>query len=56
MRSDDHPTVSGFDAGVKLRPSAEERKAIGPAFDRKWEEYYVDAPDKSVLWMAVASM
>lgn len=47
---------SALDAGVKLRPTDEERKAIGPAFDKKWQEYYVNAPDKPVMWFGPVSM
>lgn len=48
--------VSALDAGVKLRPTEEELKAIGPAFKQKWEEYYVGVPDKPVMWIGPVSM
>ncbi|THG94131.1 hypothetical protein EW026_g7277, partial [Hermanssonia centrifuga] len=47
---------NALDAGVKLRPTAEELRAIGPAFDKKWNEYYVNAPDKPVMWIGPVSM
>ncbi|KAH9943781.1 alcohol oxidase-like protein [Amylocystis lapponica] len=40
---------NGLDAGVKIRPNAAERATMGPAFARRWEEYYAAAPDKPVL-------
>ena len=48
--------VSALDAGVKLRPTEQERKDIGSAFEKKWEEYYVNAPDKPVMWIGPVSM
>ena len=24
---------------------------IGPAFSKKWEEFYADVPDKPVIWL-----
>ena len=50
------PFASALDAGVKLRPTEEELKAIGPAFKQKWEEYYVGVPDKPVMWIGPVSM
>ncbi|EKM55565.1 uncharacterized protein PHACADRAFT_121157 [Phanerochaete carnosa HHB-10118-sp] len=47
---------NALDAGVKLRPDAEELKAIGPAFTKKWEEFYAPAPDKSIFWIGSVSM
>lgn len=41
---------SGIDAGIKLRPTKEELEKIGPAFNRKWDEFYANAPDKPVIW------
>lgn len=47
---------SALDAGVKLRPTADELAAIGPAFTEKWKEYYENAPDKPVMWIGPVSM
>ncbi len=47
---------SALDAGVKLRPTAEEFRAMSPAFDKKWNKYYVNAPDKPVMWIGPVSM
>jgi len=42
---------NGIDAGIKLRPTAEELEELGPQFSRQWAEYFVDAPDKPVIWV-----
>ncbi|KAJ3475835.1 hypothetical protein NLI96_g11573 [Meripilus lineatus] len=42
---------NGLDAGIKLRPNVDELKAIGPAFDARWKEFFVPAPDKPVMWL-----
>ena len=47
--------VSGIDAGIKIRPNQEDLKVIGPAFQEKWEQYFVNALDKPVLWIGVIS-
>ncbi|KAJ3798560.1 GMC oxidoreductase-domain-containing protein [Lentinula aff. detonsa] len=39
---------SSVDAGVKLRPTAEELEELGPAFEPIWDEFYIGAPDKPV--------
>lgn len=47
---------SGIDAGIKIRPTEEEVLTIGPAFARKWKEFFVDAPDKPILWLGPMAM
>ncbi|KAH9837702.1 alcohol oxidase-like protein [Rhodofomes roseus] len=47
---------NGIDAGVKLRPSAEELELIGPSFTKRWQEVFANAPDKPVLWLGLLSM
>jgi hypothetical protein len=42
---------SGIDAGIKMRPNAEDLKEIGPMFDARWKSYFADAPDKPVVWI-----
>ncbi|KAG5350045.1 hypothetical protein C0989_000483 [Termitomyces sp. Mn162] len=42
---------SGLDAGVKLRPNADDLKEIGPHFEPKWKTYFENAPDKPVTWL-----
>ncbi|KAH9852914.1 alcohol oxidase-like protein [Lenzites betulinus] len=47
---------NGLDAGVKLRPNKDELAQIGESFRRRWEEYYLPAPDKPVLWMGTLAV
>ncbi|KDQ62486.1 alcohol oxidase [Jaapia argillacea MUCL 33604] len=47
---------NALDAGIKLRPSPEELKQIGPDFEPRWKEYFENAPDKPVMWMGPVSM
>ncbi|KAH9921130.1 uncharacterized protein B0H18DRAFT_1121543 [Fomitopsis serialis] len=42
---------NGIDAGVKMRPSAEELELIGPEFVGHWQKVFANAPDKPVLWL-----
>jgi len=43
---------SGVDAGIKYRPSPEELQQMGPEFRTRWNEHFVDAPDKPVILIA----
>lgn len=47
---------SAIDSGVKLRPSEEELKIIGPDFTEHWQRVFVNAPDKPVLWLGSVCM
>lgn len=47
---------NGIDVGIKLRPTTEELKAIGPDFQQRWETFFEDAPDKPVLWIGTGGM
>ncbi|EPQ54594.1 alcohol oxidase-like protein [Gloeophyllum trabeum ATCC 11539] len=47
---------NALDAGIKLRPTPEELKDIGPEFEETWKEYFEKAPDKPVLWIGAVSM
>ena len=38
-----------MDAGIKLRPNAEELEEIGPEFENRWKTYFANAPDKPVM-------
>jgi alcohol oxidase len=40
---------SATDAGIKLRPNAEELEELGPAFETRWKTYFANAPDKPVV-------
>ncbi|KAI0070144.1 alcohol oxidase [Panus rudis PR-1116 ss-1] len=47
--------TNGLDAGIKIRPNAEELADIGPAFQKRWNEFFANAPDKPVLWLGLLS-
>ncbi|TFK52445.1 hypothetical protein OE88DRAFT_1657716 [Heliocybe sulcata] len=47
---------NAIDSGIKLRPTPEELKEIGPDFEERWKEYFENAPDKPVLWIGAVSM
>ncbi|KAL4253749.1 GMC oxidoreductase family protein [Abortiporus biennis] len=47
---------NALDAGVKIRPSEEELKAIGPEFTERWKSYFENAPDKPAMWIGAVSM
>ncbi|KAF9036217.1 GMC oxidoreductase-domain-containing protein [Panaeolus papilionaceus] len=40
------------DAGVKLRPNAQELQEMSPHIDERWKSYYANAPDRPLLLMA----
>lgn len=40
---------NGTDAGIKLRPNAEELEELGPVFETRWKTYFANAPDKPVV-------
>ncbi|KAE9398123.1 alcohol oxidase [Gymnopus androsaceus JB14] len=39
---------NSIDAGVKMRPSQEDLKELGPSFKNAWKGYFANAPDKPV--------
>ncbi|CCM05912.1 uncharacterized protein FIBRA_08150 [Fibroporia radiculosa] len=41
---------------AKLRPSSTELEIIGPEFSQRWKEYFVNAPDKPVMFLGSVSM
>ncbi|KAL0955068.1 hypothetical protein HGRIS_003985 [Hohenbuehelia grisea] len=45
--------TNGIEAGGKLRPTVEELKELGPAFEQRWNDYFVPAPDKPVVWVGI---
>ncbi|KAF7424160.1 hypothetical protein PC9H_009463 [Pleurotus ostreatus] len=47
--------TNGIDAGVKLRPSVDELKELGPGFQERWKAYFENAPDKPIIWMGPLS-
>ncbi|OAX32146.1 alcohol oxidase [Rhizopogon vinicolor AM-OR11-026] len=46
---------NGSDAIIKWRPDDNELKAMGPAFEARWEEFFKHRPDKAVALFAMFS-
>ncbi|KAG1810784.1 hypothetical protein EV424DRAFT_144856 [Suillus variegatus] len=44
---------NGFDSKIKWRPDDEELKAMDPAFQSRWKEFFQDRPDKAVAILYV---
>ncbi|EKM78832.1 hypothetical protein AGABI1DRAFT_114408 [Agaricus bisporus var. burnettii JB137-S8] len=44
---------SGMDAGIRLRPTVDDLKEIGPSFTQRWNEYFANAPDKPIMLMSI---
>ncbi|KAG1784358.1 GMC oxidoreductase-domain-containing protein [Suillus plorans] len=44
---------NGLDAKIKWRPDDEELKAMDPAFQPRWKEFFQDRPDKAVAIFCV---
>ncbi|KAF7336802.1 GMC-OxRdtase-N domain-containing protein [Mycena venus] len=42
---------NGIEAGIKIRPNARELEVLGPDFSKRWQEFFVDRPDKPVMWI-----
>ncbi|TFK36632.1 GMC oxidoreductase-domain-containing protein [Crucibulum laeve] len=40
---------NAMDAGIKLRPTAEDLKELGPEFENRWKTYFADKPDKPIM-------
>ncbi|KAJ3987018.1 GMC oxidoreductase-domain-containing protein [Lentinula detonsa] len=48
--------ANGMDAGIKIRPITEQDFAeLGPEFEGRWNDYFVNAPDKPVIWFGPSS-
>lgn len=41
---------NGIDAGIKMRPTERDLKVLGPTFTKRWNEFFLKAPDKPVMW------
>ncbi|KAF8262167.1 alcohol oxidase-like protein [Lactarius quietus] len=50
-----HLSTSSIDAGIKWRPMPSEVAGLGPEFQEYWDSYFVNAPDKPVLWFGLSS-
>jgi hypothetical protein len=42
--------TSSIDAGIKIRPDAEDLKTM-PEFEDRWKAYFENSPDKAVMGM-----
>ena len=51
----DSVTSSGIDAGIKMRPTPAELKAMGKPFEERWKTYFENAPDKPVIWIGAVA-
>ncbi|KAG7451291.1 alcohol oxidase [Guyanagaster necrorhizus] len=47
--------TNGLDAGAKLRPSESDLKILEPTFTKRWNDFFVNAPDKPVVWIGPLS-
>jgi len=43
------------DAGIKMRPTEEEVQSMGPEFAKVWKDYFVNKPDKPLMWVGIFS-
>jgi alcohol oxidase len=43
------------DTGLKIRPTDAEVKSMGADFEKAWNEYFVNKPDKALLYMGIMS-
>ncbi|KAL0575689.1 hypothetical protein V5O48_006277 [Marasmius crinis-equi] len=46
---------NGVDAGIKIRPNERDLKELGSPFKKRWEDYFMNAPDKPVMWTGILS-
>ncbi|KAL8280237.1 hypothetical protein RQP46_007351 [Phenoliferia psychrophenolica] len=46
---------NGVDACMKCRPTEAEVAQMGPAFQKVWQQYFVNKPDKPVMFGAILS-
>ncbi|KAJ7170887.1 GMC oxidoreductase-domain-containing protein [Mycena crocata] len=42
---------NGIDAGIKIRPNARDLEVLGPTFSSRWQNFFVNQPDKPVMWI-----
>lgn len=47
---------SSIDAGIRMRPFADEQDELGPEFRDVWAKVYERAPDKPVVWLGPSAM
>ncbi|KAJ6541049.1 GMC oxidoreductase-domain-containing protein [Mycena vulgaris] len=42
---------NGVDAGIRIRPNAQDLEELGPAFKKRWDTFFSKAPDKAIAWI-----
>lgn len=47
--------LSAVDVGIKMRPTEQDLKELGPEFQPRWKEFFLNAPDKPIMWMGPMS-
>lgn len=47
--------TNGIEAGVKIRPTEQELKEMGPEFRNGWDSYFKNKPDKPVMHYSLIS-
>ncbi|XP_006459482.1 hypothetical protein AGABI2DRAFT_191450 [Agaricus bisporus var. bisporus H97] len=46
---------NGVDAGIRIRPTVDDLKTIGPSFTKRWNDYFANAPDKPIMMMVIVA-
>ena len=42
-----------IDTGIKLRPTEDEVRTMGPEFQQLWDDYFVNKPDKPLIYIGI---
>ncbi|KAJ7031361.1 GMC oxidoreductase-domain-containing protein [Mycena alexandri] len=42
---------NGIEAGIKIRPNAQDLEVLGPTFSKRWQDFFANQPDKPVMWV-----
>ncbi|KAJ7928797.1 GMC oxidoreductase-domain-containing protein [Mycena leptocephala] len=42
---------NGIESGIKIRPNAQDLEVLGPTFSKRWQDFFVNQPDKPVMWI-----
>ncbi|KAJ7745760.1 GMC oxidoreductase-domain-containing protein [Mycena metata] len=42
---------NGLEAGIKIRPTAKDLEVIGSTFNKRWQDFFANNPDKPVAWV-----
>ncbi|KAJ7182954.1 GMC oxidoreductase-domain-containing protein [Mycena crocata] len=42
---------NGIDAGIRIRPNEKDLHELGPAFQKRWENFFSTASDKPIAWI-----